>query len=99
METKEIIKELELNYGYKFNEHERNEYSFITDLISDVQKLVSKNESLHLVSKPLVIATETTKNIVKGKKYELIEQEYKGCFIIDETGEESYYSLCFINVC
>jgi len=50
MDTKEIIKELELNYGYKFNEHERNEYSFITDLISDVQKVVSKNESLHIVS-------------------------------------------------
>ena len=54
---------------------------------------------LFSVSKPFVIATETTKNIVKGKKYELIEQEYKGCFIIDETGEESYYSLYSINVC
>jgi len=54
---------------------------------------------LYLLSKPFVIATETTKNIVKGKKYELIEQEYKGCFIIDETGEESYYSLYSINVC
>lgn len=99
MKTKKIIKELELNYGYKFNPKEKHEFDWICDLISDVQKVVSKNESLHLVSKPLVIATETTKNIVKGKKYELIEQEYKGCFIIDETGEESYYSLCFINVC
>ena len=50
METKEIIKELELNYGYKFNPKEKHEFDWICDLIKDVETVVSKNESLHLVS-------------------------------------------------
>jgi len=50
MKTKEIIKELELNYGYKFNPKEKHEFDLICDLIKDVEKVVSKNESLHLVS-------------------------------------------------
>ena len=53
METKEIIKELELNYGYKFNPKEEHEFNWICSLINDVEMLVSKNESLHDVSNPL----------------------------------------------
>ena len=53
METKEIIKELELNYGYKFNPKEKHEFDWICDLIKDVETVVSKNESLHLVSDPV----------------------------------------------
>jgi hypothetical protein len=49
MGTKEIIKELELNYGYKFNPKEKHEFDWICDIIKDVETVVSKNESLHLV--------------------------------------------------
>ncbi len=51
METKEIIKELELNYGYKFNPKKKHEFDWICDLIKDVETVVSNNESLHFVSK------------------------------------------------
>jgi len=50
METKEIIEELELNYGYKFNPKEKYEFDWLCNLIKDVETVVSKNESLHLVS-------------------------------------------------
>jgi hypothetical protein len=54
---------------------------------------------LHNVSKRFVIATETTDNIVKGRKYELIESESMGHYIIDESGEETYYYYLSLNVC
>ena len=50
METKEKIKELELNYGYKFNPKEKHEFDWLCNLIKDVETVVSKNESLHDVS-------------------------------------------------
>ena len=54
MKTKEIIKELELNYGYKFNPKEKHEFDWLCNLIKDVGTVVSKNESLHLVSSSLL---------------------------------------------
>ena len=50
METKEIIEELELNHWYKFNPKEKHEFDWLCNLIKDVETVVSKNESLHLVS-------------------------------------------------
>ena len=51
------------------------------------------------VSKRFAIATETTDYIVKGRKYELIESESMGHYIIDERGEETYYYHLSLNVC
>ena len=51
------------------------------------------------VSKRFAIAAETTDNIVKGKKYELIEAESMGYYIIDESGEETYYHRSSLHVC
>ena len=50
-------------------------------------------------SKRFAIATETTDGIIKGKKYELIESESMGHYIIDESGEETYYNHSSLNVC
>jgi hypothetical protein len=38
------------------------------------------------------VATETTDQIVKGKEYRLIESSSMGHYIIDESGEETYYN-------
>jgi len=54
---------------------------------------------LHLASKPFGTATETTDNIVKGRKYEIVDEEQMGYYIIDETGEEVYYHHAALNVC
>ena len=51
------------------------------------------------VSTRFAIATETTDDIVKGRKYELIESESMGYYIIDESGEETYYHHSCLNVC
>ena len=50
METKKIIEELELNYGYKFNPKEKHEFNWLCNLVKDVETVVSKNELLHIVS-------------------------------------------------
>ncbi len=39
-----------------------------------------------------VIATETVDDIIEGKKYELIDIESMGAYIIDESGEKTYYN-------
>ena len=52
-----------------------------------------------VVSKRYVIAKETTDDIIKGKKYELIEMEAMGAYIIDESGEETYYHHTSFKVC
>jgi len=41
--------------------------------------------------KRFVIATETVDDIVKGRKYELIEIEDMNHYIIDESGEVTCY--------
>ena len=51
------------------------------------------------VSKRFAVATETTDDIVKGRKYELVESESMGHYIIDESGEETYYHHSCLNVC
>ena len=48
--------------------------------------------------KHFAIATETTDDIVKGRKYELVESESIGYYIIDESGEEAYYHRSSLNV-
>lgn len=53
MKTEDIIKELELNYGYTFaNEGTDNKWQFewICEMINDVQNVVTKNCNLHVVS-------------------------------------------------
>lgn len=51
------------------------------------------------VSARFVIANETTDDIVKGRKYELIETESMGYYIIDDSGEETYYHHSVLDVC
>lgn len=51
------------------------------------------------VNTRFAIATETTDDIIKGRKYELIESESMGHYIIDESGEETYYHHSSLNVC
>ena len=51
------------------------------------------------VSKRFAIATKTTDDIIKGRNYELIESEGMGYYIIDESGEETYYHYSCLNVC
>jgi hypothetical protein len=57
----------------------------------------SFKSSLGGVSKRFAIATETTDGIIKGKKYQLIESESMGYYIIDESGEETYYHHSSLN--
>ena len=57
------------------------------------------NDFITDVSTRFAIATETTDDIVKGRKYELIESESMGYYIIDESGEETYYHHSCLNVC
>jgi hypothetical protein len=69
--------------------------------MSKEQNLEDKDKALHIggVSTRFAIATETTDDIVKGRKYELIESESMGHYIIDESGEETYYHHSSLNVC
>ena len=71
----------------------------LKERIKELEALVSKNESLHDVSTRFVIANITISDIVKGKKYELIEKESMGYYIIDDTGEETYYNHSVLDVC
>ena len=48
--------------------------------------------------KYFVIATETTDDIIIDRKYELIESESTGYYIIDESGEETYYHHSSLSV-
>ena len=59
------------------------------------------NEVLADVSTRFVIALETTDEIIKGKKYELISIDEDGLFyyIIDESNEETAYYHSVLNVC
>ena len=57
------------------------------------------NSLLYVVSTRFVIANETISDIVKGRKYELIETESTGYYIIDDTGEETYYHHSVLDVC
>lgn len=53
MKTEDIIKELELNYGYTFaKEGTDNKWQFewICEMINDVQNVVTKNCNLYIVS-------------------------------------------------
>lgn len=53
MKTEDIIKELELNYGYTFaKEGTDNKWQFewICEMINDVQDVVTENCNLHVVS-------------------------------------------------
>ena len=54
---------------------------------------------LYIVSKPFATATETTDNIVKGRKYEIVDEELMGYYIIDESGDSTYYHHSALNVC
>jgi len=69
--------------------------------MSKKQNTEDKEKALHIgcVSTRFTIATETTDDIVKGRKYELIESESMGHYIIDESGEETYYHHSSLNVC
>lgn len=51
------------------------------------------------VSKRFAIAVKNTDYIVKGRKYEIVESESLGHYIIDERGEEAYYHHSSLNVC
>lgn len=44
------------------------------------------------------IATETTDDIIKGRKYEIISSEDLGYYIIDESGEETYYHYSCLTI-
>ena len=70
----------------------------IHEYISKVEKLVSSSNVIPDVSTRFVIANETISDIVKGKKYELIETESMGYYIIDDTGEETYYHNSVLDV-
>ena len=69
--------------------------------MSKKQNTEDKEKALRIggVSTRFTIATETTDDIVKGRKYELIESESMGHYIIDESGEETYYHHSSLNVC
>jgi len=58
-----------------------------------VDRKISNNGKL------FAIATETTDEIIKGRKYEIIEIENMGYYIIDESGEKTYYHHSSLNVC
>ena len=64
-----------------------------------LDKEVYVNSSLKNVSTRFVIANITISDIVKGRKYELIETESMGYYIIDDTGEEHYYNHSVLDVC
>ena len=51
------------------------------------------------VSTRFLVANITISDIVKGRKYELIETESMGYYIIDDTGEEHYYNHSVLDVC
>jgi len=74
METKKIIEELELNYGYKFNPKEKHEFDWLCNLVKDVETVVSKNESLHLVSQRYTI--EDIERCVENWGLCKVEKEY-----------------------
>lgn len=42
--------------------------------------------------KEFIIAKETTDGIISGNKYELVEIASMGAYIIDESGESTYYT-------
>ncbi len=71
MRTKEIIKELELNYGYNFNPEEKHEFDWLCNLIKDVETVVYKNESLHLVSNCYCLTEKQKKKMDKHKANEI----------------------------
>ena len=65
MKTEDIIKELELNYGYTFaKEGTDNKWQFewICEMINDVQNVVTKNCNLNIVSSRLSFARFVAKN-------------------------------------
>lgn len=43
-------------------------------------------------TKEFIVAKETIDDIIKGEKYELVEIAPMGAYIIDESGESTYYS-------
>jgi len=66
---------------------------------TDLNDLTNKLLDLFDVSKSFATATETTDSIVKGSKYEIVDEEQMGYYIIDESGESTYYHHSALNVC
>lgn len=59
------------------------------------------NSDLGAVSTRFVLALETTDNIIKGKKYPLIDIDDSELYyyIIDESGKETSYWHSVLNEC
>ena len=81
MKTEDIIKELELNYGYTFaKEGTDNKWQFewLCEMINDVQDVVTKNCNLHVVIK----SCEKCKHFEKCGHKHLAELQNRRCFEI-----------------
>lgn len=94
MDKDKIIKMINAYWKFDNDQQPTSNWHDKQDLITAIEQL-----SIPRVSKSFVLALETTDFITKGKKYELVESEGMGHYIIDETGEESFYHCTSLNVC
>ena len=81
----------------KFKQGSKDEYIIALEKYCDYLESQLKNHGVsHHVSTRFLRATESADFIVKGRIYVVREQESNGYYIIDESGEETYYHhSCF----